>query len=251
MKSKTTNAIIDIVDDLFAKMSKSFLGFDPKSKTLDGGGRNLISIFMTGLNTTSPTSEEKDILKTSLRITEAYIDGLKSRTQTRILDKINSEVESYSSRSEQLSLNKIREIMGKEFSLAGNNFKIAINSEANKIRNLSTAMKIEKLSTAKGIKDPYVFWVVTLDEKTADKPEKTLHLIPGTTTPRVWRLSEIKHEFWKKGMEQTSIYGGHPHCRCVLTYMAPGWGFDAKGKVKYRGRGHDEYSFQKKQYKLG
>ena len=250
MKSKTTNSILNIVDDLFDKMSISFLGFDPKSKTLDTGGRNLISIFMKGLNSTSPTADEKDVLKTSLQITKAYIDGLKSRTQTRILDKINSEVESYHGNGEQLSLNKIREIMGKEFSLAGNNFKLAINSEANKIRNMSTALKIEKLSTAKGIPDPYVFWIVTLDEKTADKPEKTLHLIPGTTTPRVWKLSEIKHEFWKKGMTQTSIYGGHPHCRCVLTYLAPGWGFDAKGKVKYRGRNHDERAFQKKHYNL-
>lgn len=226
-------------------MAKDFLGFNPDSGRIASKQNNLISIFLSGLGS-NPTEEERDILKTSLQITNAYIDGLKSRTKTRILDKIVSETKD----KEEVDYNKLRGIIGNELSIAGNNFKTAINSEANKIRNLSTAMKIEKMAGQKGEEDPYVYWVVTLDEGTAKEPEKNIHLIEGTSIPRVWKLSEIKHEFWKKGMKTPSIYGGHPNCRCVLTYLAKGYGFDINGRVTYKGRNHDEYEKQKEVHKI-
>jgi len=211
ISSKATGKISKIIDSLFATMASDFLGFNPDSERISKHHNNLISIFIKGLGE-NPTAEERDILKTSLQITYSYIDGLKSRTKARILDKVIGLSKELSDKDLPMDSNKLREIVGKELSVAGSNFKMAINSEANKIRNLSTAMKIEKISASKGVEDPYVFWIVTLDDKTAKEPEKTLHLIPGTTIPRVWKLSEIKHEFWKKGMKQTSIYGGHPNC---------------------------------------
>jgi len=212
INSKTASKISKIIDQLFDSMAFDFMGFKPGNDRISNKQNNLVSIFLSGLGTDNPTAEERDILKTSLQITNAYIDGLRSRTKSRILDRVVSQTNTYKETDAPIDLNNIRSIVGSELSVAGSNFKMAINSEANKIRNLSTAMKIEKIAASKGIEDPYVFWIVTLDDKTAKEPEKTLHLIPGTTTPRVWKLSEIKHEFWKKGMKQTSIYGGHPNC---------------------------------------
>jgi len=245
ISNKATTKIANIIDNLFQSMAYDFMGFNPKSGKISTRQNNLISIFLSGLGE-NPGPEERDILKTSLQITNAYIEGLQARTKSRILDKVVSESVSAADSDNPIDFNKVRSIIGKELSVAGSNFKTAISSEATKIRNLSTAMKIEKMSSQRGVEDPDVFWVVTLDDKTAKEPEKTLHLIEGTTIPRVWKLSEIKHEFWKKGMNAPSIYGGHPNCRCVLTFLAPGYGFDDKGRVTYIGRKHDQYEAQKK-----
>jgi len=40
------------------------------------------------------------------------------------------------------------------------------------------------------------------------------------------------------------------NCRCKLTYLAKGWGFDESGKIKYIEPDHDEFSSQRKKYGL-
>ena len=78
--------------------------------------------------------------------------------------------------------------------------------------------------------------------------EFVLHLLPDKKTPRLWKLSEIGHEYHKKGDPNPKLPGLHPNCRCKLTYLAQGFGFDKDGKVTWKGVDHDELEFQRKEY---
>lgn len=40
------------------------------------------------------------------------------------------------------------------------------------------------------------------------------------------------------------------NCRCKLTYLAKGWGFDESGRIKFKGKGWDELKFQREKYGL-
>jgi hypothetical protein len=68
-------------------------------------------------------------------------------------------------------------------------------------------------------------------------------------TPRLYKLSEIlqngsnigkKQADWKPCIDST-----HPHCRCMLNEVKPGFGFKDK-KLEYIGPEHNEYSAQRK-----
>jgi len=212
MKSKTIDSISGFVDRLFDDMTVGFLGFNPSTKRLTSRSKSLVTLFMAGLGKQTLNDTEKEILKNTLQITYSYIDSIRSHTKARVLDKVSAYVKDAEKSGDQVLITRVREIVGGELAHAGQRMRLAVNTEANKIRNLSTAMKIERMANQRGIEDPNVFWVVTLDEATAERPEKTLHLIPGTSIPRVWKLSEFTSSYWRKGMEVPSIYGGHPHC---------------------------------------
>jgi hypothetical protein len=114
---------------------------------------------------------------------------------------------------------------------------------------MGTAMQISKVGAANGEEDPTVFFIVTIDDVTGSE-EFVLHLLPDRKTPRVWKLSEIGNEYHKKGDSNPKFAGLHPNCRCKLTYLAKGYGFNADGKVTYIGKDHDEFAIQREQYGL-
>jgi hypothetical protein len=74
---------------------------------------------------------------------------------------------------------------------------------------------------------------------------KRLHLMPDGITPRLWKLSELKASYGKRGDEVPSLINRHPFCRCQLVYLTKGFGFNDKGKLKYVQEGYDAYSIQK------
>jgi len=203
--------ISSIIDTLFSEMTKDFLGFNPKNKRISKQNNNLVKLFLTGLGSENINTEERNILKTILSSTYDYVDSIRSKTKARINSRLSGLENDYKKRETPISSNKIRAIIGEELSTAGSSMLLTVNSEATKIRNISTAMKIEKIANSKGESDPYVFFIVTLDERTAREPEKTLHIIKGTTIPRVWRLSEITGGHYKKG-DKTPAMLPHPNC---------------------------------------
>ena len=72
-----------------------------------------------------------------------------------------------------------------------------------------------------------------------------LHMMPDGVTPKVWKLSDVGSGYHKKGQSQPKVGGLHPHCRCMLTHLLSGYGFDASGRVTYIAAGHDEYENQR------
>ena len=249
---KAVEAIENMVGDKFDTIGMQFLGIIPKiskeKRIIFSTSRNsLTSLFLQALGTRNPNKEEEDTLKIILRIANGYIEALKERTQSRIVQNINAYILDQNSKREPISIDKTKKIFREEIDKASKHFKLIANTESNKTTNVGTALQISKVGESNGEEDPTVFFIVTIDDVTGSE-EFILHLLPDRKTPRVWKLSEIGHEYHKKGDPNPKMPGLHPNCRCKLTYLAEGFGFDDDGNVTYKGGDWDEFEYQRKKY---
>jgi hypothetical protein len=101
-----------------------------------------------------------------------------------------------------------------------------VDTEASNARNVSLMDGIVRINAARGIDDPVVYFVVVRDNVTCDECIK-LHLLKDKRTPRVWKLSEVGQGYHKRGDDHPKIGGLHPHCRCTMVTLLPGFGFKA------------------------
>jgi hypothetical protein len=118
-----------------------------------------------------------------------------------------------------------------------------VDTEASHTRNTGTLDGIVKVNAANGIEDPIVYFVVVRDTDLCNECRR-LHLLPNGH-PRLWHLSELGHGYHRKGQENPKIGGLHPHCRCSLVTLLPGYGFDDQGMVTFVGFDHDAMKKQR------
>lgn len=252
---KVFEAIERAIKNRFDSITMKFLGIVPeksKSKQIvftTSSKDNIISLFLKALNTKEPNAVEEQTLKTMIRVANGYLDALRDRSTAKIMHDINAHATDQSIKNESLSSDKIEEIIDKEMDKAGNHLKMIINSESNKAVNTGTALQIAKLAEKKNEEDPTVFFIVTIDDVTGPE-EFILHLLPDRKTPRLWKLSEIGAEYHKVGDPNPKFPGLHPNCCCKLTYLAPNFGFNENGKVKFIGLDHDEFKVQREKHGL-
>ena len=249
---KAVEAIEKLVGDKFDTIGMQFLGIIPKiTKTkriiFSTSKNSLTSLFLQALGTRNPNKDEEDTLKVILRIANGYVDSLKERTQSRVIQNINAYMLDQGSKRENVSLGETKKIFREEMDKAGKHFKLIANTESNKTTNVGTALQIAKVGESNGESDPTVFFIVTVDDVTGSE-EFILHLLPDKKTPRLWKLSEIGHEYHKKGDHNPKMAGLHPNCRCKLTYLAEGFGFNEDGEVTYKSLEHDEFEIQRKEF---
>lgn len=249
---KAVESIERMISSKFDNIGMQFLGMVPKiTKTkkivFSTSQNSLTSLFLQALGTRNPNTEEEDTLKVILRIANGYVEALKERTQARIIQNINAYMLDQNAKREPVQLTQTKKIFREEMDKAGNHFKLIANSESNKTANVGTALQISKVGESNGEEDPTVFFIVTIDDVTGSE-EFRLHLLPDRKTPRLWKLSEIGHEYHKKGESNPKFAGLHPNCRCKITYLAKGFGFDENGKSVWKGLDHDEFEVQRKQY---
>jgi hypothetical protein len=250
---KAFDAIEGMIKNRFDSISMKFLGLVPKAAkekmiTFSTTNEpNMISLFLRALGTKQPNAIEEQTLKTMLRVSNGYLDALRDRTAAKIMHEIESQMTNASLKNQPASSKKINQIINKEMGRAGSHLKLIANAESNKAANTGTALQISKLSSEKGEDDPTVFFIVTIDDVTGPE-EFVLHLLPDMKTPRLWKLSEIGSEYHKVGDPNPKLPGLHPNCRCKLTYLAKGWGFNSDGKVKFINLEHDEFKQQRDLY---
>jgi len=255
VKGLTLNAIKAVekmIDNKFDSIALNFLGIIPnqvKSKKITFTIKNdsLVSLFARSLGSVEPTKEENDLLKVILNIANGYIESLKERTKARIVNDVDAYIKDQ--KGKDISLKDIREIMSTEMGKAKNHFKMIANNESNKCINYGMAMRISKMAERSGQEDPTIFFRVTIDDVTGPE-EFVLHLLPDKITPRVWKLSEVKNGYHKRGDPNPNYSGLHVNCRCKISYLAPDFGFDKNGKVTFKGIGYDEFESQRAEYGL-
>jgi len=135
---------------------------------------------------------------------------------------------------------KLYEVMGE----ATRDVKRILETESTVVRNTSIMDGIVRVNTAAGIEDPTVFFVTVRDQYRCVECTR-LHVQPDGVTPRVWKMSELGGGYHKRGDPTPKVGGLHPHCRCVLTTLLPGFGFNGAGKVAYKTPGYDEFAVQR------
>ena len=251
ISSSGKEQIAAVVEDMFDNIALQFVGDIPKlrnkKKLVISSKRNfgLAQLFVQAMQNKTPNPVEQDVLKSLLESAYGYVESLKSRTKSNVTERIDGLVREANLNNRKPDEQEIRDILAEELQKAKSHMKAIAESEATKLRNLGTMMDISRVASSLGDEDPTVFFVVVKDGVTCKECVR-LHLMPDQITPRLWKFSELKQGYHKRGEDNPSAFGLHPHCRCTLTYLSAGFGFDRMGKVSYRSEDYDAYGKQRK-----
>jgi hypothetical protein len=239
-----------VVEDIFDKISLQFIGDIPKLKykklllITSRPNMGLANLFVQAMANKTLNPIEADVLKSLLESAFGYIESLKNRTKSNVAERVDEVVKNAKARGQKPTQAEINSILDEEMSRARSHLQAILESESTKLRNVGSMMDISRVASSMGDRDPTVFFVVVKDGVTCKECIK-LHLQEDKVTPRVWKFSELKQGYHKRGEENPSAFGLHPHCRCTLTYLTKGFGFKG-GNVSYISEKHDEYEKQRK-----
>lgn len=246
---KSKESIRKVVENLFDRMSVEFLGDLPKLKEVK---RLIISkqlefslphLFVQGMNNKTPNEIEKEILKSLIESSSGYIEALKNKTKSNISENVDALIKEAKLNNKKVTKKEIESVLNKEFKKASAHLKTIVESESTKLRNLGTVMDITRRASLNGDLNPTVFFVIVKDGSTCKECLK-LHTLDGTI-PKLWKLAELKQSYHKRGDDIPSSFGLHPHCRCTITYLNKGFGFDKNGKIKFKGENFDDFKNQR------
>lgn len=248
LSSTGKESINKAVEEIFDTIAIQFIGEIPRLKhkklLIFNTQRNysLANLFVEAMSNKSPNIIEQDALKSLLESSYGYIESLKSKTRSNITERVDGIVKEAKARGTKASSEDIQAAINDEMRKAKAQMQAIAESESTKTRNVGSAMEISRVAASSGDNDPTVFFVVVRDGVTCNEC-KRLHL-NDNGTPRVWKFSDLKQGYHKRGEDMPSAFGLHPHCRCTLTYLAIGFGFDKNGRVTYINPRHDEHSKQ-------
>src|ERR1035437_627738 len=241
-----------IIENMFDNIALQFLGNLPRFKNKKtmvfstAPNIGLSHLFVQAMENKVPNSIEQDALKGLLASADGYIESVKSQTKSNLIERIDGLTKEANLRGERASESAVKAVITEEMNKARFKLLAIVESEATKLRNIGSLMSISRMAASVGDNDPTCFFVVVRDNATC-KECLRLHMSDNGTTPRLYKFSELKHSYHKRGDDKPSIFGLHPHCRCTLVYLTRGFGFDKKGKLDYQSEGFDLYSEQRKQ----
>lgn len=175
------------------------------------------------------------------KVAGSYIDAERERTKAQVTKAVQDWLR-------RGSATDLETVLGGElgglFARAVKSVNKIVDTEATTARNMGTLEGITKVNASAGVEDPVVFFITVRDNLLC-KECRRVHLMPDGVTPRVWRMSELSFKYHKVGEDAPSVGGLHPHCRCTLVTLMPGFGFDSSGRIKYVALGHDEFARQR------
>jgi hypothetical protein len=248
LPKSAVKAIEAHVDDLFDRMKVRFLGPKAVPKKLYVGYRRDLS--MPGVFESAVAEEgglpDLEHLEQLLATAGNYLDAARLRAKARVVNSVQgftSAADGPGADPKALQ-NKLSAELSDLFGEMRYEVQRILDTEAQKARNTGQLDGIIRTNASVGVEDPTVFFVVVRDTNLC--PEcKRLHLLENGRTPRVWKLSELGHGYHKRGESQPKVDGLHPHCRCSLTTLLPGFGFNGGGFVTWKSEGYDEYRRQR------
>lgn len=240
----------NIIEEMFDNIALHFLGNLPRFKNKKimtfstSPNVGLSHLFVQAMENRVPNSIEQDMLRGLLDTADGYIQSVKSQSKSNLIDRIDGITKEASIKGQRADPSQIQAAITEEMNKARNRLQTIVESESTKLRNLGTLMSITRMAASIGDSDPTVFFVVVRDNVTC-KECLRLHMMPDGTTPRLWKFSELKQGYHKRGENNPSAFGLHPHCRCTLNYLTRGFSFNEKGKLSYQSEGFDLYSQQR------
>jgi hypothetical protein len=249
ISSNGKEALGKIVEDIFDSLALKLLGDIPalkdKKRLVITAEPNvgLAHLFVQAMKNKTPNELEKDVLKSLLKSAHGYIESLKSKTMSNLTERVDGLAREAKIQKRRLDREEVQEVIDDELGKARSQMNAIVESESTKLRNLGGMMDLSRVAASLGDEDPTVFFIVIKDNVTCKECIR-LHLMPDRVTPRLWKLSQLKHSYHKRSEDVPSAFGLHPHCRCTLEYLTKGFGFDKAGKLKYLEEGYDAISEQ-------
>ncbi len=241
-------AIHSALDGLFDKLKAKFLG--PKAlgekqiRFTYVRDMSLPGLYESGL-IADGAKPNTDTLDSLLHVAGGYVDALRENAKSNVVHTIQSFIREAHQRDIQTDF---RTILGGQladiWAKTSTKLETIVDTEATKVRNVSALEGILEINASRGIEDAVVYWIVVKDGALCNECRR-LHLMGDGHTPRLWFMSEVKQGYHKRGEDAPAIGGLHPHCRCSMVTLLPGYGFDAGGKVEFKKFGYNAINVQR------
>ena len=243
--SKVHQKAIELaVDALFERAKARLLGPDPTKRMALGGktlsftfnpDHSIPALFSAASREEGVRTINHDLLAGLLKIAGSYLDAQKEKTKAQVVQNVQAFLQDATTQGVKTDVKtvlggQLSDLWGKVY----DDVKKIVETETTISRNMGIDDAIRRISDMQGIDDPEVFFVVVRDGKRCDECTK-LHLMPDGITPRVYKRSQVKAGYHRRGDPDPKVGGLHPHCRCVMSVLTPGFGFDESGRVVWKG----------------
>lgn len=186
-----------------------------------------------------------EVVKPLLNIASSYLEAVKEKTKAKVVQGVQSFIHDAAIKGVATD---VETVLGGHLAdvwkETTNDIKRIVETESTVVRNTGLMDGILRSSALVGVEDPVVFFVIVKDGNACGECMR-LHVQPDGVTPRVWRMSEVGGTYHKKGEEFPKVGGLHPHCRCQMTTLMPGYGFNDAGRVTYKHPGYNELEKQR------
>lgn len=238
--------INESVDDVYKRIKARFLGTEYQKKGIEFRITNALEDFYRDISqregVTEPNEDNIDTLK---RVAESYLDASNSKAKAQVLNTVQGAIREAILTGEKQNIETaLQGALSEVWGNATTHVHTILDSEINSTKNISIMDGIVQSNAAVGVEDPVVFFVIVRDGNVCKECVR-LHMMPDGNTPRCWYLSEVGHGYHKKGEDNPKMGGLHPHCRCVMTTLMPGFGFNAAGRVTFIATGYSEIKNQR------
>jgi hypothetical protein len=243
--------IYSSVDALFDKIKARFLGPDFLKRF---GDKEIYVGYRPGdtlqeLYADSAREERAvphlETIESLAQIASGYLDATNAKTKAKVVATVDrairdAERDGMDTDFETLLATELSNVFG----AARNDVLKILDTESTHARNLGTMEGISKVNASLGIDDPVVYFVVVRDDSICGECVRLHTLGDEHMTPRVWKMSEVGAGYHHRGDPNPKIGGLHPHCRCSMATLTPGYGFK-NGLISFSSFGHDEYARQR------
>lgn len=266
LKDKTKDAIKDIIAQSFDKYKASLVG----PRALHRGfvfalrghpfNQKISDAYVhSNVFNSMKDSVDKNTIAHLEDTAMNYIDSLKHKTTADILKQVDDHlanaykqgkldgqnVDDYLQTPDGRGIMKeIKKTLGVQKEKIDKGLDLIANVSLYDAQNHGAADAIVDMSKSLGIGDPTVFKIGVMDNKRCPICWK-LWTLEDRVTPRVYKMSELAGGYMDRKDAKPTVGSSHPRCRDILTFLAPGFGFEG-GKITFRGSGWDEYAEQRK-----
>jgi hypothetical protein len=235
------------IDELFARAKAKLLGKDygtAKRVSISTSDDATLPGLYGAAAKAAGAAPDADVANTIRSITGNYLDAQLAAAKAKVVNDVATVLQDA---ERQGVATDVSAVLGGRLAETWGGITAGVRriaeTETTTGRNLGLLEGINKLAALNNVEDPVVFWVIVRDAHVCDECV-SLHMLTDGITPRVWKLSEVAGGYHKRGDGVPSVRGLHPHCRCMLTTLMPGYGFDGGGHVKFVSSDHDEYARQ-------
>lgn len=234
------------VDDVYDRIKARFLNEKYKKKGIEFTFRNdTLEDFFRDIAEREGVEPDKDTLATLKEVAGSYLDASRERAKAQVIQAVQAVIRESVLSGETPNVRvAIQGQMSKIWGDATTHVHSILDSEVNTAKNVSILEGITQYNAKIGVDDPVVFFIIVRDGAVCSECVR-LHMMPDGVTPRLWYMSEVGSGYHKKGDPNPKLGGLHPHCRCQMSTLLLGYGFNASGKVTYVAKDHSEIDKQR------
>lgn len=243
LNEEQRNVILNEIEKLFETAKASILGryftgpriFFQAAKNADPL-HTLEGIYHYTLNMTfgAGATPNQKIIENLAEVTGNYFEAQKLKVKNHIIaDVLNAK-------NQKEALESIKN----NFEKAEKYINMLIINETRIVQAYADREGVTRVAADLGVEDPTVVFLGVTDNKICKYCKSMYHDVNNLKMPKPYKLSQVREGYFKpkehdgKTPHQAPL---HPHCRHVMSFVPPNFGFTPNGSPDFKEFGYDYY----------